>query len=173
MKKIVIFVIIGILLLTSSASSLAEINTSTTINENSQDDTYEDFNCFIIGRVKGIKLFKYDYDHWILNGLPIVFTINSKIGFGWFVKHNLHQREYEIPADGWLRIKGSNGSYFWNKDSFKGTLETIYRDEHLWEYYFYIGVKGFIGFKFHCSLISGTFIIGYAKHVKLGPYSPW
>lgn len=175
MKKIIIIGILGILVLTSCISLSAEINTSTTFIENTQDDIYEDFDCFIIGRVtRDITFFdKYNNERWIWDALPIAFTTNSKIAFGLFIKNNLWGGEYEYPAKGWLKIKGSNGSYLWNKNSFKGTIETIYIDEIRWELYYYIGVTEFTGYKIGGVWSSETFIIGYASHVKLGPYSPW
>ena len=171
-KKFVIGIIIILIGLTLIPALNAEINTSTIHTISNQDDTYEDFNCNIRGRVTNIAFFdKSNRERWIFEILPIAYIRNGKLAFGRFQEDLGHERNF--PAKGWLKIKGSKGSYLWEQNSFKGTIEKILKERNFIDDYYYIGATEFTGYKIGGVWSSETFIIGYASHVKLGPYSPW
>jgi len=175
MKKIIIIGITAVLFLTTCASLSAETYTSTnSTTSNQDDDTYEDFDCSIRGRITNIAFFdKSNRERWLWDLLPIAYITKGKLAFGRFHQDLLNGYEWEYPANGWLNIKGSKGSYLWNKNSFKGTIEKIFKTKNFKEDYYYIGATEFTGYKIGGIWSSETFIIGYASHVKLGPYSPW
>jgi hypothetical protein len=175
MKRIIITIIIGILILSSCVSLSADTNQSTTsIISNQDDDRYEDFNCNIRGKVNEVAFFdKSNNQRFLWDFLPIAYITKGKIAFGRFYQDLWTGQELEYPANGWLKIEGSKGSYLWEKNSFKGTIEKIFKTKNFRDNYYYIGATEFTGFKIGSFFDTRPFIIGYASHVKLGPYSPW
>ena len=174
-KKLVIGLIIILIGVTLLPAVNAEINTSTTHTVSTQDDTYEDFNCSIRGIVTNLVFFDNSNNQRLLwNYFPIAYIRNGKVAFGWYHIDLMSGIQGRRPSKGWLKIEGSKGSYLWEKNSFQGTIEKIIEEKNfLREHYYYIGATEFTGFKIGGIWFSETFIIGYASHVKLGPYSPW